>query len=224
MPSKMCAACGVSFAGRRERKACSLQCGNVLKLRPKAPRPCELCENAFVPTLPQQRYCSMACSSPARHIGRPGRSSAVRFPDCIVCSRVFCTSNGKAKVCSDECRRRSQSDWAVRKYATDPSFRDRNLAAVHARRTSKLGMSSPAILLSYLIERDGGRCRLPHCLMPTRKVDPIGARTPAKPSIDHVIPLSLGGEHELHNVQLAHYRCNLSKNNRASGDQLALIG
>lgn len=45
-----------------------------------------------------------------------------------------------------------------------------------------------------------------------------------RPSIDHIVPLSQGGTHELANVQLAHYRCNLSKNNRGSGEQLLLIG
>ncbi|WP_158070491.1 HNH endonuclease [Streptomyces luteocolor] len=34
------------------------------------------------------------------------------------------------------------------------------------------------------------------------------------PSLDHVIPLSRGGSHRRDNVQLAHLRCNLRKNNR----------
>lgn len=36
--------------------------------------------------------------------------------------------------------------------------------------------------------------------------------------LDHILPLSRGGEHCYENVQLAHPFCNLSKNNREGGD------
>jgi hypothetical protein len=87
-----------------------------------------------------------------------------------------------------------------------------------------LGLDSNAVLLSYLIKRDKGRCQVPACLFPSRKVAPLGSSGPMKPSIDHKIPLSKGGTHDLANTQLAHYRCNLSKNNRGGGEQLLLIG
>lgn len=32
--------------------------------------------------------------------------------------------------------------------------------------------------------------------------------------IDHIMPISLGGEHSAENVQLAHPKCNMSKGNR----------
>ena len=41
-------------------------------------------------------------------------------------------------------------------------------------------------------------------------------------SLDHIIPLSLGGTHEPKNVQLAHFMCNSRKGNRAMGEQLRL--
>ena len=37
------------------------------------------------------------------------------------------------------------------------------------------------------------------------------------PSIDHIIPLSKGGEHSRKNVQCAHLICNLKKSNRPLG-------
>lgn len=42
--------------------------------------------------------------------------------------------------------------------------------------------------------------------------------------MDHVIPLTKGGNHELANVRLAHLRCNVSKGNRGGNEQLLLIG
>jgi 5-methylcytosine-specific restriction endonuclease McrA len=89
---------------------------------------------------------------------------------------------------------------------------DRNLAA--------LGKGDRAKLVAYLRERDGNRCQIPGCLYRNRQMG-VGLR---KPSLDHIIPLTKGGLNELANIQLAHFRCNCSKNNRGMGDQLALIG
>lgn len=222
---KTCLACGTEFMGRRERRACSLECGNRLKLRPKPPRPCEHCSALFIPVLPGIRFCSKACSIGERNLGRASKiASRVRFPDCIVCGNAFCTRNSRANTCGTECKRRYLADWAKNKLAADPAHRERNLAATHARRADKLGLGNKTILLSYLVERDGGQCRIPNCLLANRKVGKVGSKGPNKPSVDHIIPLSKGGEHALHNVQLAHARCNYSKNNRGAGDQLALIG
>jgi len=89
---------------------------------------------------------------------------------------------------------------------------DRNLAA--------LGKGDRAKLIAYLMERDGNRCRIPGCGYKSRRIG-VG---PRKASLDHVIPLTKGGLNELSNIQLAHLRCNLVKNSRGIGDQLALIG
>jgi len=43
-------------------------------------------------------------------------------------------------------------------------------------------------------------------------------------SLDHIFPLSLGGDHVRENVHAAHLRCNISKNNRGGNEQLLLIG
>ncbi len=51
--------------------------------------------------------------------------------------------------------------------------------------------------LRKLIERDGLNCAI--CKNPL---------TEKTMSIDHIIPLSLGGTHALENLRLAHRRCN----------------
>jgi hypothetical protein len=45
---------------------------------------------------------------------------------------------------------------------------------------------------------------------------------PLSISHDHILPLSKGGDHTYGNIQPAHLRCNLSKNNRISNMQLIL--
>lgn len=66
-------------------------------------------------------------------------------------------------------------------------------------------------LVLRIAHRDGWECRLcgveidssyyhPHALSPT---------------VDHIIPVSRGGTDELSNLQVAHFRCNIRKGNRA---------
>jgi 5-methylcytosine-specific restriction endonuclease McrA len=67
--------------------------------------------------------------------------------------------------------------------------------------------------------RDKWRCGLCH-----EKVDrALRYPNPLCASLDHVIPLSRGGTHTYANVQCAHLRCNVLKNNGGSGEQLAMI-
>jgi 5-methylcytosine-specific restriction endonuclease McrA len=68
-------------------------------------------------------------------------------------------------------------------------------------------------------ERDGWRCYL--C---GRKVNRrLRYPHPRSVSLDHVVPLVEGGEHSYANTRCTHLRCNLKKNCRGGGEQLALI-
>ena len=44
------------------------------------------------------------------------------------------------------------------------------------------------------------------------------------PTMDHLIPISLGGDHTYANIRLAHRICNSRKGNRAVNEQLLLFG
>lgn len=46
---------------------------------------------------------------------------------------------------------------------------------------------------------------------------------PSAPTIDHIVPIALGGDNTRANVQLAHYSCNTQKNVGGS-QQLRLVG
>lgn len=73
---------------------------------------------------------------------------------------------------------------------------------------------------SRIFERDGWRCQLCRLKVDRRRVVPH----PKAPTLDHIIPLAKGGTHEPANVQLACFRCNCLKGDRAASDQLRLIG
>lgn len=149
----------------------------------------------------------------------------------------------KRVVCSEECRaarhREQMREWMrrhrettgeryasrypedkVRKAARD---RARNqgqplrkrypeaFAARDARRRARIaGVTVESFRHVDVFERDGWVCQL--CDGP---VDAgLAYPDPASKSLDHRVPVSLGGPHSLENVQLAHLGCNIAKGNR----------
>ncbi|HMH58562.1 MAG TPA: HNH endonuclease, partial [Galbitalea sp.] len=93
--------------------------------------------------------------------------------------------------------------------------------AVKARHTRRKRDSYVEDVVPMLIfQRDGYRCHI--CrrkTLPNKKVP-----HPRAPTIDHMIPLSLGGPHSRANVSTACFRCNTLKSASGAGDQLAIIG
>jgi 5-methylcytosine-specific restriction endonuclease McrA len=83
-------------------------------------------------------------------------------------------------------------------------------AADQKRRARRDSAFVELVPIGFLIERDGGICQL--CRLPVSLAS--RAPDPASPTLDHVVPLSRGGEHSKANAQLAHYGCNSAKGNR----------
>jgi len=208
--TKGCAHCSGQFKPRdKEHRFCTKPCADqALRL---TSRPCEWCSAEFAPDESKRRYCSLTCKWDA---DRKPEVSKVYIVDCGECTKPFVARRKGKELCSAACRDARQA----RRYHENPKYRDGILAGGHMRRAHKLGLnSSRDVNLTYLIERDGGRCGLCHKLVRDKK-------GPMRPSIDHIIPLSRGGTNTLDNVHLAHYRCNLSKGNRGGNEQLLLVG
>lgn len=86
-----------------------------------------------------------------------------------------------------------------------------------SRRAIKRAAFVEHVDIDVLRERDQSICGL--C---TEHVDPsLQWPDPMSQSIDHVVPLSLNGEHSYRNTQLAHVSCNASKGNRISETESA---
>lgn len=75
------------------------------------------------------------------------------------------------------------------------------------RRAWKAGAYIEAIDVDALVLRDEGRCGI--C---GEDLYPIPGRVCF--DVDHIVPLALGGSHEMANVQLSHPACNRSKGGR----------
>lgn len=164
------------------------------------------------------KFCSRSCAADARRkpkLSKPPKPPkprrepkpkvwAVFFPECAVCHRVFATRYTVA-TCSPAC--------AATKKSNDR--RD----AKHRSRARKRGAFIAPVYRAEVYRRDGWRCQI--C---GRKVRRVPVPYPLSPTIDHIVPLALGGTHEPANVRLAHFICNSRRGASEDGPQLALFG
>lgn len=86
--------------------------------------------------------------------------------------------------------------WQKARYAIDPAG---ELLKVHARRTKTQGIKIIKEDMHNWYTNICGICNLP---------------IEGKFHIDHIVPLSRGGKHEVTNLQLSHAFCNWRKNNK----------
>jgi hypothetical protein len=111
---------------------------------------------------------------------------------CPSCTNAFVAENKNKKYCSVECTKREMN---------------RRKEVNRRHRLKRNGKVDYSITLGKLIKRDKGRCAL--C---GKKVNiKVHSNHEYYPSIDHILPVSKGGTHTWHNVQLAHRRCNTLK-------------
>jgi hypothetical protein len=74
-----------------------------------------------------------------------------------------------------------------------------------------------------ILERDGWRCQIPGCKRRPIRRD-VSSPHPRSKSIDHIIPLSLGGDDTAVNKRAAHLGCNVARGNTVGFEQVALLG
>lgn len=139
----------------------------------------------------------------------------VQFPkvDCAGCGQSFRAHHRTQRWCSMTCGNRNKARSGFRGGLT-PEAKERQRLywqeKGRRRRAIKRGSAAEPYTLAEIAERDGECCGL--CGTPV----PMGVRVPdpLAPTIDHVVPISRGGNDTRANVQLAHFRCNSVKGAR----------
>jgi hypothetical protein len=96
-------------------------------------------------------------------------------------------------------RKRPEVAAAIR---TTTQMRRAQLRAVRVERVAD----------AIVFRRDDYICWLCAC-----RCDPLASSRAGRPSIDHVIPISKGGEHSYENIRTAHVGCNSGKRDRIVG-------
>jgi hypothetical protein len=128
------------------------------------------------------------------------------------CGVEFTQKNSRHRRCSD-CRLRSTAEAVSGLYwmAVDAGL-------------VKQATAWRSAIVRYLRHRDGDKCAYCNKAMYFGPSKGRGNRDPRMASIDHVIPRSCGGQHELSNLQLMCLTCNMSKSNRGRAEQLQMFG
>ena len=215
-----CDACAVKKRYERECKADG--CSNIAKLN--------------------YHYCEECLG--LRSFGV--NSSKVYFVACSVCGFLFTSRWKAAKYCSKKCR------YVAGYYNTDVkvikkickecglmfetydeniqkqycsikcSHRVGSRNGKHKRRLLKKKNFIEVVNIGVLFERDGECCKICGKKLNRKRTVPH----PLAVTIDHVRPLSCGGEHSYRNAQLACFKCNSLKGNRVveGGEQLRMFG
>lgn len=109
-------------------------------------------------------------------------------------------------------QQRRENDYLWRLRHLDHN-RQRQRICFAVRRAQKLARVVERVDPLVLYERDGGRCGICKERVAENEI-----------GMDHIIPLSRGGDHIYRNMELVHQRCNSAKGVRAVGQQLRLVG
>ena len=148
---------------------------------------CPRCGVAFVAGNGHQRFCTKVCKD--LYYYEPHGPLALT---CIVCYEAFESKVPHARYCSNRCRRKAGKRQPAE--------------AMRRRSAKKVKRLRPVVL-----ERYGRTCYL--CTRPilygTDSVHPLAL------TLDHLLPVSMGGRDVVDNLRPAHRACNEDKGERA---------
>ena len=215
---RYCSICGDSFIAEGKGFRCKRYCSDTCARRAENNKRNEKrMDNAPTSTCPHcekdfkdrggRTYCSYKCYIESK---RAKKQTTI----CPICGKDVEQRGNKRKYCSKACSIKAQADVYRRNTLTRRALRKTN---------GKVETINP----EEIFERDGWRCQICGKLVSRRLYKTNGTKRYANaPSIDHIIPISRGGEHIKANVQCACYLCNCRKGNRVTdgGDQLLLFG
>ena len=147
------------------------------------------------------REAKAEAAAERKRIQEQERAAKIREVLCSVCGTLFTTSNPLRATCSAECSRKRQNTLHSRK---------------HDKRIPK-DKRIDRIDLHDLFKRDDGVCHI--CGKQCNWNDYTVTDTTIiagnwYPSVDHIVPVSLGGSDSWDNVKLAHRICNSIRGNK----------
>lgn len=90
----------------------------------------------------------------------------------------------------------------------------------HRERAKRYGVPYEPVNPIAVFDRDGWRCQLCKVKTPKRL---RGTFEPNAPELDHIVPMSAGGEHSYRNTQCSCRKCNIAKSSTPRG-QMRLFG
>lgn len=240
-----CDYCGKEFriTDARHDKYCSIKCANqsnfkttqcnrcgkeinYIKNKPEYcsvkckaednPKVCSVCGKEFIDYGKGKVYCSSKCrrEKARKELEEQAKEKhADKKIKCKECGKTFIKKYGdkRRKYCSNECQEKA--------YRKTPGYKAAKRRRRYKRRMRKNNGIVEKFSREEIFKRDNWTCQI--CGEP---VDPsLEYPDLMSASIDHIVPLSKGGNHTKRNVQLAHFICNSRKSDGGT-DQLRLFG
>lgn len=198
-----CKQCGDEFNPKHYNRTtfCSRDCSFAYlsenKERPFCPiypKACRTCGALFIARLNSQAECSEACKREKARLQQRARASALYATRpkriCAQCAQPFFPIQKRRLYCSIAC-----SNKAVRKARK---------AQIRGSKRNEL------VSIAVLVRRDGNSCHICGLTIDFNVIVPDDKAA----TIDHLVPLSMGGCHTLENAKLAHFICNTFKSDR----------
>lgn len=205
-----CQRCGTSFVSmtRYKPKYCSIECQHASRQQAANEATRERYKGRRHAKRARQRRNA---AQRRLHMAKAGTTGTTIRADitCLVCDTHFLATwwgRSTNRACSEACEEQLRSD--------------RKRDGKHRRRARQRSAYVAPVSRTAIYTRDKWICGICHRAIPKG----ISVPHPMAATIDHIVPLSLGGTHEPANVRAAHFQCNSRRGNRGNPEQLALIG
>lgn len=217
-PDVNCKVCGALVRNAKRgppRAFCSVSCRKIDNYRRRTGAqqqpstvPCAKCGEIIQNKSQgqQRRWCSSLCRSAARSENpvRKRGDGGLDIQRHCSCGAVFWVDSGSLRRACDACR-----------------IAQRRTTSAHARlrrRARLAGATTEDVDLEAVARRDGNRCQSCGC-----RVRTTGDQNhPRYRHFDHIIPVSRGGGHANHNLQVLCNSCNVRKGASLDGQQTRL--
>lgn len=250
MGHRNCLECGTSFVPSRFRPNhthCSDRCATVAYERTAPLFDCRYCLRPFRTRDKRSLgFCSRSCGHKASRLGQScsliGHSCPLTWRTCDECGERYHSRSVRRHCWPHTSKSGRQYNYQPTKpralscvdchapivgkqgpkqlcgvCAWERGAAHRQAAKARRRGRMRAG-TTETVYRKRVYQRDGWRCQLCGRLVRSDAKAPH----PDSPTLDHIVPLSAGGEHSYRNVQLAHFYCNSKRG--AKGDaQMRLI-
>lgn len=182
---------------------------------------CSECGISFRQATPGQVVCARETCKRRRAVRVAGSVPAgdVLLLECGGCGKEIrrVSKQGGVRTKCDRCERAQRKEIkrkrrrALRREGLYPNQSHRSRAKRH-------GVPYEPIRPRDVYERDRWRCGI----CGDRIGKAVAYPDPRSASVDCIVPMSRGGGFVMHNVQAAHWRCNVEKSDGAAGSQLRM--
>ena len=216
----VCAHCAKEFAGPLRgplSRFCSLRCKRsvVAGYEIGGPWTCKHCGASF--TGHKRKFCSRECRNQyfsdlqkrrlAEHSPAALRYSLL----CHQCNQPFRSVSKHRKFCCNDCKWKSFRRQDNKRYLASKR---------RLQRRKEVESQGEVFTREEIFERDGWRCQICRKRILRSHKFPH----PRSATLDHIVPITLGGKHTRKNVQCLCHRCNSRKTFALSCAQLRLFG